>query len=270
MIFLQYFDDILTRPLFSFSGTHFTLGGLLGMLAALVVLLVFSRWLRSWILRRLGTHGHLDYGTVEIIASLARYAVLAIGLLLILEQAGIHLSSFTVLAGALGVGVGFGLQNVFSNFVSGLIVMFERPVRLGDHIVVAGAEGDVVEIGMRATTLRTAQGSLVIVPNQSFITGNVTNWDDAGPPITVLQWRMMGAPKDDEALLLRVLDAHPEVLKAPAPGVYLVAADHAGHVMEAHFRIRGNAEQRLRIVSEIHRGVLDELGRLKQALAPNP
>lgn len=270
MIFLQYLNDTFAVQLFSLGGTHVTIGSLLGVLTALVALMVFSRWLRAWMLRRLGAHGHLDVGTVEMIASLSRYTVLAIGLVLILEQAGIRLSSFTVLAGALGVGVGFGLQNIFSNFVSGLIVMFERPVKLGDHIVVAGAEGDVVEIGMRATTLRTAQGTLVIVPNQSFIAGNVVNWDEAGTAITTSQWRMMGTASEDEALLLRVLEAHPNVLKAPAPTAFVVAADHAGHIMEVHFRVRGSAEHRLRTMSEVNRGVLEELGRLNRALAPNP
>lgn len=270
MIFLQYLNDALALKLFAFAGASFTVGSLLGLLVALVALLVFVRWLRAWMTRRMLAHGHIGAGTAEMIASLTRYAVLAIGVLLILEQAGIKLSSFTVLAGALGVGVGFGLQNIFSNFVSGLIVMFERPVKLGDHIVVAGVEGDVIEIGMRATTLRTAQGSIVIVPNQSFITNNVVNWDENGMPITVLQWRMMGKVAEDEALVLGVLKAQPDVLKTPEPTVYTIAADYAGHVVEAHFRVAGDAERRLRAISAVNRALLEELARLNQALAHNP
>jgi small-conductance mechanosensitive channel len=270
MIFLQYLNDALALRLFAFGGASFTVGSLLGLLLALIMLLLSVRWLCDWMTRRMLAHGHISAGTAEMVASLTRYAVLAIGVLLILEQAGIKLSSFTVLAGALGVGVGFGLQNIFSNFVSGLIVMFERPVKLGDHIVVSGVEGDVIEIGMRATTLRTAQGSIVIVPNQSFITNSVVNWNADGMPVTVLSWRMMGRAAEDEALVLGVLRAQPEVLKTPEPTVYTIAADHAGHVVEAHFRVGGNAERRLHMISAVNRAVLEELARLNQALAPNP
>ena len=269
MILLQYLGDALDLKLFTAGGAPFTLGSLLTALIALIALLWFSRWLRLWMLSRLGAHSHMSLDTRETVSSLTRYVVLVLGLMAILDSVGIRLSSFTVLAGAIGVSVGFGLQNIFSNFISGLIVMFEHPVKLGDHIVVAGVEGDVIEIGMRATTLRTAQGSTVIVPNQNFITGNVVNWT-AGSAATVLQWRMMGKVADDTALLLKILEAQPGVLKAPAPTAYVVAADHAGHVMEVHFRIGGDAETRLRTISDINRAVLDALAAAGQALAPNP
>src|SRR6202012_5210766 len=101
MIFLQYLNDALALKLFAFGGASFTVGSLTGLLVALVVLLVFVRWLRAWMTRRLLAHGHIGASTAEMIASLTRYAVLPLGMLLILEQAGIKLSSFTVLAGAL-------------------------------------------------------------------------------------------------------------------------------------------------------------------------
>lgn len=270
MIFLQYLHDTLALKLFTAGGAPFTVGHLLSALVALALLLVFSRWLQNWMLRRLLAHGHLSQDTRQTAASLSRYIVLTVGVILILDGVGLHLSSFTVLAGALGVSVGFGLQNIFSNFVSGLIVMFERPVKLGDHIVVSGVEGDVIAIGMRATTLLTAQGNEVVVPNQSFITGNVINWSRGGTTATVLQWRMMGQPAEDEALLLEVLRTNPQVLKAPAPSAYVISADHAGHVMEVHFHVTGDAGSRLRVVSEVNRTVLEALARANQALAPNP
>jgi small-conductance mechanosensitive channel len=269
MILLQYLHDALGIKLFAMAGAPFTVGSLLTALLALIALLTFTRWLRSWMLRRLLGRGHMSLDTRETVASLTRYVVLALGLMVILDGIGIRLSSFTVLAGAIGVSVGFGLQNIFSNFISGLIVMFEHPVKLGDHIVVAGVEGDVIEIGMRATTLRTAQGSTVIVPNQNFITGNVVNWT-AINAATVLQWRMMGKVAEDESLLLQVLGQHEGVLKTPAPTVYVVGADHAGHIMEVHFRVAGDAETRLRIISDVNRATLDALERAGQALAPNP
>jgi small-conductance mechanosensitive channel len=270
MLFLQYLHDALALKLFNVGGAPFTAGHLVAALLALAALLLFSRWLQNWMLRRLLGRGHLSLDTRETAASLTRYLVLTVGVIVILDAVGIRLSSFTVLAGALGVGVGFGLQNIFSNFVSGLMVMFERPVKLGDHIVVSGVEGDVIAIGMRATTLRTAQGNNVIVPNQGFITGNVVNWSRDGTTAAVLQWRMQGAPAEDEALLLRVLGDNPRVLKAPAPSAYVISADHAGHVMEAHFHVSGDAQGRLRVCSDINRALLEALAKANQALAANP
>jgi small-conductance mechanosensitive channel len=264
----------LTEPLklhlFTFGGADFTVGTLVAEFSALLALVWVSRWLRNRLLGRLLARGHLDMSTRETVAALTQYLVWAVGLVVILDSAGVKLSSFTVLAGALGVGVGFGLQTIFSNLISGLIVMFERPVKIGDHVVVAGMEGNVVQIGMRATTLQTPQGSVVIVPNQNFITGIVINWDQAGLSATVLQWRMMGKIDEDEALLLSIARDNPDVLNVPEPAVFVVAADHAGHLMELHVRLPGDVQGRLKCISALNKAVLENLARLGQSLAPNP
>jgi small-conductance mechanosensitive channel len=260
--------EALDARLFSLGGNPFTLGSLLAALIGLVALLVFARWLRRLISERLLARGHLDVSTRETVSALTQYVVLGIGIVTILNIVGIQLSSFTVLAGAFGVGVGFGLQNIFSNFISGLIVMFERPIKIGDHIVLAGVDGDVAYIGMRATTLRTAQGSMVIVPNQAIITNNVTNWDHIGSSAISLQFRMAGAVPDDEALLLRVVRANRDVQKLPEPMVYVAAVDHAAHLMEVHFSVQGDATRRLAVVSAINAAVLAELAISGGKLAP--
>jgi small-conductance mechanosensitive channel len=266
---LKYLHQGLDAPLFTFGGGQFTTGSLAGALIAFLLLIMGSRWLRLWMLKRL-SRGPLDLSMRETVSSLTHYLVLAIGTLLILDGSGVKLSSFTVLAGALGVGVGFGLQNIFSNFISGLIVMFERPIKLGDHIVVAGVEGDVVEIGMRATRLLTAQGSTVIVPNQNLITNNVVNWDRRGWSAAVLQFRLNGKPAEDEALLLEIARGNQAVLKTPEPSVFTVAVDHAGHVLELHFWLAGDALARLTVISQINCAVLERLAALNQGIAPNP
>ncbi len=111
-----------------------------------------------------------------MVGTLARYLMLLIGLLVIVQTAGIDLTTFNVLAGAVGIGVGFGLQNVVSNFIAGIIIMFERPIKIGDRIVVGGVEGNVVEIGARGTTVLNNDNISVIVPNSKFITEDVINW----------------------------------------------------------------------------------------------
>jgi small-conductance mechanosensitive channel len=105
-----------------------------------------------------------------------RYTVLVVGAVLILQNAGINLTAFAVVASALGVGIGFGLQNIISNFISGLIIMLERPIQVGDRIELAGVEGLVHSIGARRTTVVTPDKTVILVPNQRFITDNVTNY----------------------------------------------------------------------------------------------
>jgi len=143
---------------------------------ALIVLFWFTGLLRRWLDRRLAGYTHIDEATRQTIGTLVRYTTLMIGFLVIMQAAGINLTTFNVVAGAVGVGVGFGLQNIVSNFISGLIVMFERPVKIGDRIEVGGIEGSVVAIGARATTVLTVDNVAAIVPNQKLIIETVKNW----------------------------------------------------------------------------------------------
>src|SRR6185295_14564796 len=104
------------------------------------------------------------------------YALVVIGLLVALAAAGFEVGQLALVVGALGVGIGFGLQNVVNNFVSGLILMFERPIQPGDIVEITGTSGKVSEIGMRATTLTTAEGADVIVPNGTLLSEKLINW----------------------------------------------------------------------------------------------
>jgi small-conductance mechanosensitive channel len=118
----------------------------------------------------------LRKGTAYAISGTTRYLILLAGFVLATGVAGIDLTTFGFLAGALGVGVGFGLQNIVSNFISGLILLFERPIQVGDMVDVAGATGSVTKIGIRASTVHTFDGAEVIVPNADLISKAVTNW----------------------------------------------------------------------------------------------
>ena len=118
----------------------------------------------------------LTRGISYAISSLLNYVIIALGLLLALGALGLDLTKVTILAGAFGVGIGFGLQSIVNNFVSGLILLFERPVHVGDIVEVGTTSGEVARIGIRASTLRTWQGAEVIVPNAQLVTERVTNW----------------------------------------------------------------------------------------------
>jgi potassium efflux system protein len=143
-----------------------------------------------------------------------------------LAAAGIDLSSLTVIAGDLGVGIGFGLQNVVGNFVSGLILLFERPVQVGDAVQLADLSGEIRRIGIRASVVHTWDGAEVIVPNGMLVSDRVTNWT-----LSSKQRRLdleVGVAYGTDAqrvldLLLEVAGAHPDVLANPAPIAFFLA-----------------------------------------------
>jgi len=160
---------------------------------------------------------------------LVHYVILSIGFLVGLGVLGMDLTRVTVLAGAFGVGIGFGLQNVVNNFVCGLILLFERPVHVGDIIEVDSLQGDVRHIGIRASTVRTYQGADIIVPNAQFITASVTNWTFSDPvrridlPVGVSYG---SAPQAVIALLEKTAQDHTAVLKYPPPqGLFMGYGD---------------------------------------------
>lgn len=124
----------LELPLLSAGETRITLWSLAYVLVLVTVLFWGAKRLQRWIAGRLLARSSLDAGARHTAGALARYTLLAVGLLLIVQTAGIDLTTFHVLAGAIGIGIGFGLQNVVSNFFAGLIIMFERPIKLGDRI----------------------------------------------------------------------------------------------------------------------------------------
>jgi small-conductance mechanosensitive channel len=148
------------------------------------------------------------------------YAVLLVGFLLAVAATGADLGKFSLLAGALGVGIGFGLQNIVNNFISGLILIAERPVMPGDTVELSGMIGEVKRIGARSSTIRTWQGAEVIVPNANLISNEVTNWtlSDRQRRIEIAVGVAYGSPVDRVMQLLRdVGGAHPDILDQPEP-----------------------------------------------------
>jgi small-conductance mechanosensitive channel len=173
---IDRFRAWLEIPLLRLSGTTITLWTLVYFLLLLFLLFYFSSKLRKWLVERVLVRTKLDLGARQAVGSITRYLTLLIGLLIVLQTVGIDLTTLNVLAGAVGIGVGFGLQNIASNFISGLIILLERPIKVGDRIEVGDVDGDVIEIGARSTTVRTNDNIAIIVPNSKFITDNVTNW----------------------------------------------------------------------------------------------
>lgn len=195
---------------------------LFGWLGALILLAKIStNVLRSRLLQTSG----ISLGMQAAIAILIRYAILFVGIIAILQLWGIDLSSLTLLASALGVGLGLGLQNIAKDISSGLVLVFERPIQVGDFIELDGRMGRVDRIGPRSTDIRTLDQVSIIVPNSRFLEQDVINWSHRNPlsrihiPIGV---SYNSQPETVKAILLEVGRDHPQVMAAPAPEVFLI------------------------------------------------
>jgi small-conductance mechanosensitive channel len=223
---LQAVRTFVSRPLFTLGEASVTLWSLIYVVALVVALFLVAGWLRRWVSGRLLHRSRLDPGARQAVGAITRYVVLLTGLLVIVQTVGINLTTLNVLAGAVGIGVGFGLQNVISNFISGLIIMFERPIKIGDRIVVDDIEGDVIEIGARSTVVVTNDNIAIIVPNGKFITENVVNWkyNDGTVRFRIPVGVAYGSDvRLVERLLLAAAAAEPEVLGDPPPAVRFAA-----------------------------------------------
>src|SRR5437773_432241 len=194
----------------------------------LVGLLILVFWISSrtkrFLFNRFLVHSGLDRALQYAISQIASNVVLVVGVLIVLENTGIHLGALAVFAGAVGVGVGFGLQNIASNFISGLVILAERPITIGDRVEVAGITGQVQQIRARSTVIRTNDNITMIVPNTKFIDSPVTNWTYGDPrvrfriPVGVAYGSDIA--KVREALLAAGRE-NPNTLKDPAPSVFL-------------------------------------------------
>ena len=195
-----------------------SLGDVLEFLLTLWVAYLVSAFLRFVLEEDVYPHLSLPRGISYALSSLLNYSIVALGFLLGLSALGLDLTKLTVLAGAFGVGIGFGMQNVVNNFVSGLILLFERPIHVGDAIQAGDLTGEVRRIGIRASIVRTWDGADMIVPNGQLITDRVINWTlrDRLRRISIPVGVNYGAsPKKVIELLETVARQHPDILSNP-------------------------------------------------------
>jgi len=213
---------VFTRPFFNMGGVPFTLA-FLAEVVVFVVFLAFGAHATRRILRdRVLVYSSMDPGLKYALEVATGYSIFVLGIAIGLQTIGLNLSSLTVVTGALGVGMGFGLQNTVNNFVSGLILLAERPIKVGDRVEVGSLSGDIVRIGMRSTWVRTNDNVVIIVPNSHFISNQVTNWtaNDRRVRISVpLGVGYASDPREVRAILLQIAREHPDILTDPAPDV---------------------------------------------------
>jgi len=209
------------RPL---PGIALTLVQIFLLIALLLAVFWFSARTKTFLFNRLLVNSGLDRSLQYAISQIASNVVLVTGVFIVLDNAGIHLGTLTVFAGAVGVGVGFGLQNIASNFISGLVILAERPITIGDRVEVAGVTGQVQQIRARSTVILTNDNIAMIVPNTKFIDSPVKNWTYGDPRIRFRLPVGVAYGSDLERVreaMVEIARANQHVLRDPAPNVYL-------------------------------------------------
>jgi small-conductance mechanosensitive channel len=215
--------------LFTLSGVNFTVSSAIKLLALFALLLWLAARLRDVTVNRALRNSHFDTGTRQALGAFVRYLVIVVGVAVILQNVGLNLGALGVVAGAISVGVGFGLQNIVSNFVSGIIIMLERPIKVGDRVMLSDIEGSVREIGARRTTVVTNDNIAILVPNQRFIVENVTNLMYAGDAVRLRLPVSLPVDHDPGVVTGALLEAARQqqgVLPEPPPRVLRPSVNH--------------------------------------------
>jgi small-conductance mechanosensitive channel len=253
----------LNVSLFRLGDAEVTALALVKLVILLALLVALTRRLTRFIDRRLGLRPSFDSGTRLAVVRIVHYTLIIVGTMVILQTFGIKLTAFAVLAGAIGVGVGLGLQQIISNFISGLIIMFERPIKVGDRVELGTIEGNVTEIGMRRTTVVTSDNIAILVPNSRFIIDNVVNVGYHSVRVRV-RLSVTVAPAADPAQvrqsLMDVAHAHPDVLTEPAPAVRLLALQAGGAMLfELQVWNANRIDSRDSLISDLNFAIREKL-----------
>ncbi len=257
---------------FSIGNISLSPWGILVALAVLALGVLLTRFVTGWLQRRVLAETTMDHGVQASITTASSYAGYIIAAALALSAAGLDFSNIAIVAGALGVGIGFGLQSIVNNFVSGLILLAERPVRVGDWVVTTAGEGIVRKINVRSTEIETFDSCTVIVPNSNLVTDSVKNWThrDTVGRFTVTVTVEGGSNADAVSEALReILRAHPKVLRYPEPQILLARIAAQG----LEFELKGHVSdvfEAAKVASDIRLATTREFAarRIGIAFAP--
>ena len=238
----------------------------------LIALSISSRLLRSFLGNRVLNHTHMDRGTQYAFVRATGYIVFMLGLVIGLDSTGLNLRSLLVVGGALGIGIGFGLQNIVANFVAGIVILWEGPVKVGDIIDVGTTHGEVIRIGARGTWVRTYDNEVIIVPNSEFINNRVLNWtaNDRVVRMSV----PVGVSYDSDLnvvceALMDVARRNEEVLTDPEPAVLVTAFGDSSINISLRVSTTIRTDRTGRLKSDLFLEIL-RVFREKKIEMPNP
>ena len=233
---------------------------IIGGMLVFAALLILIGWVKGWIDRRWLKHIFMERGAREALITLFGYVAFFIALLVGLTQAGVDLSGLVFVSTALALGIGFGMQEIASNFVSGLILLFERPIRTGDFVSVGDIDGFVRKISIRATEIETMDNQNVLVPNSELVSGRVTNWvlHDTYGRLRILVRIAYGSDVEQvRDILERVACENPDVItdgRAPAPRALFMGFGDSSLDFELRCRIN-RIDRRFNVTSDINFGI---------------
>ncbi|MEE9291946.1 MAG: mechanosensitive ion channel domain-containing protein [Acidobacteriota bacterium] len=254
----------LTYPIFTVGQAIFSATSLLKLLIFVVFLFWMARLSRRLLYRRLFPRLNLETGVAHALSTLSSYALIVLGLLVGFQAAGIDLTSLTVLFGAIGVGIGFGLQSLAANFISGLIVLIERPIQVGDRIQIGDLNGRVIAINFRATELLTNDLIAVLVPNSEITSLQVINWSRGGDRIRIKVPIGVAYGSDIERVRRALLEAAERtgaILKNPEPRVRLTGFGDSSIDFELLGWTRELLHRRGEFISRVNFAIHEALAR---------
>jgi small-conductance mechanosensitive channel len=221
---LQLIISVLNVPLLPVGHTVVTLASLLYILILCALLIAVSRSFRRRVLERLLEKSKLDRNMQNAFALLLQYSIIGIGMVIILNTAGIEMGALTVLAGAMGIGLSLGMQTIAKNVAGGIMILVERPIRIGDRITIGTTCGDVTNIALRATTIRNDDHIDIIVPNSDFMDQRVSNWTYSTRDV-IVNIPIIVSCDNDISIVKEILKnsakGHPKVLDEPPPEILL-------------------------------------------------
>ena len=224
---LGFIYKVMNFPLFPIGqNSTITFTSILVFITVIAAFSILAKIITRVILKKILAQTTLEEGVQFTFTRITNYLMLVIGAIVAFQFIGVDLSGIVVILGFLSVGIGFGLQNLTSNFISGIMLLFERHVQIGDRVTVAGTEGDVEEITIRSTTVRTLNNVSIIVPNSEFISANVINWSHGD--IKVRLEIDVGVSYDSDLdtvlrALHEVADENKDVMKTPKSDVLLMS-----------------------------------------------
>jgi len=231
--------DFLQKPIFTVSGEGISIASFFYFLLTIFLAVVASRLLVRFLKRNVYSKTEIERGAQYTLSRLLKYVVIAAGFLVALQMIGFDLSILAVFGGLFGVGIGFGLQNIFSNFASGLILLLERPIQVGDIVEIDGLLGKVEDISFRVSIVDTFDNESIIVPNSDLVSERVTNWSYGGD--TTLRLRIpigvaYGTDVDKvKEILLDIAASEGEILEEPPPQVFF--KEHGDSALNFELRV---------------------------------
>ncbi len=259
--FIRKITEFLEHPLFSLGSEQVTIGHIVLVPLSLLLGLLLARWLTRFVSKRLAAR-NVNPDVIHLIRRIIYILAIAVLFITTLDLINIPLTAFAFVSGAIAIGFGFGAQNIINNFISGWILMWERPIRIGDYLEVGDACGTVESINTRSTRIRRVDGVHMLVPNSALLENTVVNWTlvDRLTRTTVRVGVAYGSPvKRVAELIEQAVGDHKLALKDPPPQVIFDDFGDSALIFDAYFWVNAVGDRDLRVVRSDIRFRIDEL-----------